>query len=159
MKMLAVLLIFISSFATNLFADDHARHVSHGMLLFGSEEVFADHIVYKEPHNFQVILKVEFDDSTKANYLAARADFPTDEIVFMLDPMSIGSIETAVAISGKIIHRNETGQGIVQAGITLQDSQFDVIYFNELPLSLAGTVHYRQGRELKCQRYPIVKCY
>ena len=91
--------------------------------------------------------------------MAARADFPTDEIVFMLDPMSIGSIETAVAISGKIIHRNETGQGIVQAGITLQDSQFDVIYFNELPLSLAGTVHYRQGRELKCQRYPIVKCY
>ena len=162
MKLLALLLISILSFSSNLFAQDHSGHASHNMLLFGTDEVFADHIVYKEPHNFQVVVKVEFDQVAKDAYLKARADFPSEEFVFLLDPMDIGTIEQATSLSGKILRRTESSQAVVQSGITLDQSQFTLLFFNKLPLSLVGTVHNpNQNRavgEPFCPRWPVNKC-
>ena len=141
MKLLALILISLSSFASSLLADDHSGHTSHNMLLFGSDEVFADHIVYKEPHNFQVILKIDFDQATKEAYLEARANHPDEEIVFLLDPMNIETIEQAAVLSGKILLRTDSGQNVIRSEITLDQSQFKVLFFNKLPLSLARVIH------------------
>jgi hypothetical protein len=159
MKMLVLLLISISGFTSNLMAQNHSGHASHNMLLFGNDEVFADHIVYKEPHNFQVVVKVEFEQIAKDAYLAARADFPGEEIVFLLDPMDIETIELATSLSGKILRRSDSSQTVVLSGITLDQSQFKVLFFNKLPLSLAGNVHRHGVSQPFCPRWPIVhKC-
>lgn len=156
--MLALLLISISAFASNLLAQGHGGHASHNMLLFGTDEVFADHIVYKEPHNFQVVVKVLFDQIAKEAYLAARTDFPSEEIVFLLDPMDIETIEEAPSLSGKILRRTDTSQTVVQSGIVLDHTQFTVVFFNKLPLSLGSTAHHRAASEPFCPRWPVHKC-
>src|SRR5687767_9298112 len=56
-------------------AHDHpADHVKHNMVVYGSPaETYASHIVYKVPHNYQVILKIRFDLQTQEIYRQARA--------------------------------------------------------------------------------------
>jgi hypothetical protein len=140
MKLLALILMSLSSFASGLLADDHSGHTSHNMLLFGTTEVFADHIVYKEPHNFQVVVKIDFDQVTKDAYLEAQANHPNEEIVFLLDPMNIETIEQATVLSGKIVLRSASGQIIIRSEITLDQNQFKVLFFNKLPLSLTRSI-------------------
>jgi len=154
----SVMLISILSLSAPLHGEDHSRHVSHGMLLFGTEEVFADHIVYKEPHNYQIILKVEFDGETKQKYLDALSSYPSGEIIFMLDPLDIETIPSAFVITGKIIHRHASAASDVQTDISLASDQFEVVYFKKLPLSLSGSPHDRNLCEPICPRYPVNKC-
>ena len=63
MKNIAVLILIIANLTgVQSFAQDHAHHAKHNMVLFGDGDTYyASHIVYKEPHNFQVILKINLD--------------------------------------------------------------------------------------------------
>jgi hypothetical protein len=45
---LALITICLGSF--NASAHDH--HVKHNMVIFGEDQVYASHIVYKVPHNY-----------------------------------------------------------------------------------------------------------
>lgn len=87
----------VGSFAANA---QHQHDVKHNMLLFGTEEVFADHIVYKVPHNYQVILRVNFDSDVKQAYLNAKENYPKDTFIFLLDSMDIARIVDVESISG-----------------------------------------------------------
>ena len=77
---MTAVLILISPFASA--SQSHRQHpewhVKHNMILVGETEIFASHIVYKVPHNFQVILKIKFDPATLATYRTARAEHPGD---------------------------------------------------------------------------------
>lgn len=117
-----------------------ASHPSHNMLLFGSEEIYASHIVYKSPHNFQVILKLRLPDNVKEHYLLLRDSHPDAQIVLLLDPFDISTIATASTISGLIKVRGSSNR-ILTPRVTLTRNDFDLVFFNELPLALDGETH------------------
>ena len=111
------------------------HYSKHNMLLNGSDEIFASHIVYKKPHNFQIILRVRFPEAVKQHYLNVRTNDPDAQIVFLLDPMDISAIAAAPAITGSLQERGSSNK-IIVPHVTLQKKDFDVIFFDELPLDL-----------------------
>src|SRR4051812_45565102 len=71
-------------------AVNHTTHFAkHNMVLFGDSEVFASHVVYKVPHNYQVVLQLVLLNSEKLKLDEARAAFPNDSFFYLLDPMDI----------------------------------------------------------------------
>lgn len=128
------LLLLISTFA---FGADHGRYPKHNLILVGESEIFASHIVYKAPHNFQVILKLSLGEKTRDLYLTEKRAHPGEEFIFLLDEMDIAQIENAAEISGTIFRRNAGGEKVIIAqGQRLARDSFSVLYFDELPLSL-----------------------
>jgi hypothetical protein len=118
-------------------AEGHHPHPPHNMVLFGDESVFASHIVYKQPHNFQVILELELPEDVKQAYLAAKQSHPKDRFILLLNPMDIGEIEAADSIGGVIFRRGANGTRTdIWSQVTLSKADFKIIYFDELPLSL-----------------------
>lgn len=116
---------------------DHA-HVEHNMVLYGTNEIFASHIVFKNPHHYQVILGLDLPEEIRARYTAERAANPGARFIYLLDPMSIGAIETAAEISGTIFRRGPDGEKIILARqVRLPRARFKIIFFNTLPESLA----------------------
>jgi hypothetical protein len=58
----------------------------HGMLLFGTEKIYASHLpMFHPPHDYQIILEVELDKNAKANYLKSRKEHPA-ETVYTIEP-------------------------------------------------------------------------
>lgn len=132
--LLAVLFVTAQSFAQH---HDH-NHAKHNHIVFGESEIFASHLVYKQPHNYQVILKLNLEAKDQEIYLAARAQFPQDEYVFLLDTMDISKIDSAEEITGPFFRRDSTGKKFeLNPNLRIKRDRFQIIYFNELPLSLA----------------------
>lgn len=135
MKMQLIVFI-LSLLATSVSPahEGHIHHPKHNMILFGEQEVFASHIVYRKPHNYQVILKLKLDPQANKRYLDQRAKFPQDRFIYLLDEMDIATIASASAISGSMLrfdandNRNEV---LPKVDIPRQD--FEIVYFNELP--------------------------
>lgn len=119
-------------------ANEQQHHVKHNMVLVGTEEVFASHIVYKEPHNYQVILQLNFEESVLKEYTEARASFPEEQFILLLDHMDISKIQESTSLSGTLLRRTATGeQTTINAHVHLNQGSFKVLYFDELPLSLS----------------------
>lgn len=113
------------------------HHVKHNMVLLGTTEVFASHIVFKRPHNYQVILKINFDEAAQTAYLREREAHPQDQMIFLLDEMDIKDIQSHNAIVGTLIRVDSKRQRIpILESIILKGRNFSVLFFNELPLSL-----------------------
>jgi len=124
----------------NALAHD-AHHAKHNMVLFGQAEIYASHIVYKVPHNFQVILKLYPDKQTKEKYLADFESHPNDQFILLLDKMDISQIESANQVSGTIFRTDDQGKKVtVVESVSLEKSQFKIIFFDELPLSLESNI-------------------
>lgn len=102
-------------------------------------EIFVSHIVYKVPHNYQVILKIELQRKTKDLYLKEKSLHSADEFIFSLDQMNIKDIASVPMISGTILRTDQSGGKIEIAKIVEIDrAHFKVLYFDELPLSLGA---------------------
>lgn len=116
---------------------EHDHHVKHNMVLFGEKEIFISHIVYKSPHNYQVILKVDFDEATKNLYLDSRKNSPKDDYIFLLDKMHIADIASLDSITGTMFKTDASGvKTILAEGVTVNKARYRIVFFNELPLSL-----------------------
>jgi hypothetical protein len=64
----------------------HDRIATHGMLVFGKEKIYASHLpMFHSPHDYQVLLELELEESTKKIYLEQLQQFP-QETVFTIDP-------------------------------------------------------------------------
>jgi hypothetical protein len=135
MRLLAsMMLLFAFQIAR---AHDHV-HAKHNMVLFGENEVFASHLVYKAPHNYQVILSLSLSAEDKGKYLAARCEHPTEQLIFLLDEMDIKDIATQRVISGPVFYRGADGERHeVIPNMRITQESFKVVFFNELPLSLS----------------------
>lgn len=138
MKKIIQYIALVAIFNTGANALAHGDHYAkHNMVLFGKAEIYVSHIVYKVPHNFQVILKLELDKKTKEKYLPELDSHPNDQFIFLLDNMDIKKIESASRISGAISRTDEQGKKVILAeNVSLEKTQFKVIFFDELPLSL-----------------------
>jgi hypothetical protein len=78
-----VLLKGFTCFAQPVFKDAPAVH---GMLLFGTERIYASHLpMFHSPHDYQIILEVELDEKQKKIYLQSRTKFP-NETVYTIEP-------------------------------------------------------------------------
>lgn len=134
-KILFGLAMFVNGSA--IAQHDHHNHPPHNMILLGQDEVFASHIVYKEPHNFQVLLKVDFDPETRSVYKNAKREHPNQLFIFLLDSMDIKMISEQTALTGKILFENTKNERVViRQNVHLSQDQFKIIFFDELPLSL-----------------------
>ena len=137
LRYLVSMSVFLSLSASAFAWADH-NHVKHNMVLFGEQEVFASHIVYKEPHNFQVILSLDIDPDSLQKYLTAKAEHPSEQLLYLLDAMDIKEIDSANGISGSVFYIDGNGEKHeVIPNLTLQRSNFKIVYFDEVPLSLA----------------------
>ncbi|MDZ4661982.1 MAG: hypothetical protein SGJ18_10240 [Pseudomonadota bacterium] len=133
------------------------QHPKHNMILLGEGPVFASHIVYKKPHNYQVILELNLDDDTRAEYRKLKARHPAELFIFLLDSMDINEIATASSISGDILYENTQGaRHVVIPNITITKEKFKIIYFEEL-----GTLSFQCAKDdqrPKCCA-PIHNCF
>ena len=131
----SIVLAFAAWFSTAAFA----QHARHNMVVHGAVEVFASHIVYKVPHNYQVIIRVRFSKQAQAAYLAARAEHPNDTFIFLLDAVHIADLAAQERISGVLFRRDVNDARVdIATNVVLERSQYDVVYSEELPLSLAA---------------------
>lgn len=132
---------FSRPFGSTALADDqphHPAHPPHNMVLLGLDEVFASHIVYKTPHNFQVELAVKLPPDVQAVYRAARVEHPDDTYIFLLDSMSIADIGTQERLSGQVFRLDaEDRRTDLASDVVLERDAFRVVFFQKLPLSLA----------------------
>jgi hypothetical protein len=113
------------------------------MILFGAEKTYASHLVYKSPHNYQVILELELPAEARAAYLSALAEHPGAQFILLLDSSDISGIQTAPFVSGVIQRVGADDERIeIAAGVRIERKDFRVILFDELPLSLEPAVHH-----------------
>ena len=78
-----VLLLLTSSIVAQQHRDKPA---THGMLLMGRRTIYASHLpMFHSPHDYQIILKLEFDDKGNQKYLEDRK-IHTEELVYTIEP-------------------------------------------------------------------------
>lgn len=112
-------------------------HPKHNMILLGTDPIFASHIVYKVPHNYQVLLEIKFDAPTIEQYQAAKKNFPNDLFLFLLDPLDIKDIAAQAPLTGKLLRQDSAGdRHEIVSTTTVRKGNFNLIYFDEVPLSL-----------------------
>lgn len=136
-RIFAVILISLT-FAFSA-ASAHESHTNHNMILLGSDEIFATHIVYNVPHNFQVILTLQLPLEVKTLYQQQRQLHPNDQFRFVLKHLDISQIQALGSVTGAVLRVHSDGKKTtIIDDVTLTKNQFKVLFFDELPLSLAA---------------------
>ncbi len=117
----------------------------HGMLLFGDDPLYLSHLpMFHRPHNFQVLLEVQFDDGAQralADDREANGDgmytFDPDEFpIVELDPAGDGPARAL--IPGTIVRGHfERGGTPTATGAVAQVR--DVVHFRELDIEAEPT--------------------
>lgn len=110
----------------------------HGMLLFGDDGLYLSHLpMFQSPHNFQVILEVEFDDTSSEALRADRetssqnlytfvpVEFPISE----LDPRGDGPKRS---LMDGDIYQGHFERGGHQIAANAVAEVRNIVYFNEL---------------------------
>jgi hypothetical protein len=137
MKLKLIVLYILLTFSPAAHGEEHDQHAKHNMLIFGRAEIYASHLLYKVPHNYQVMLKLELPPAVENLYLKERVKHPADKFIFLLDEMNISQIEKADGISASIFRRDRAGEKhVLVPRVELESKDFIVLYLNELPLSL-----------------------
>ena len=166
MTTLSLVLISVSGYC-----QDHSHHPKHNMILMGESQIFASHIVYKEPHNYQVLLQIEFDEITRETYLASKKMHPEDLFIFLLAPMEIKDIASQPSLSGTILYENPDGQRTpIITNVFISKVNFKIIYFDEVLLSLKASEANQQfkinvikcednDKSSGCKQSPIHPCH
>ncbi|MGE0824972.1 MAG: hypothetical protein AB7P18_23005 [Candidatus Binatia bacterium] len=85
--MVLVLLIFATLVRNTESLSSKDLPEVHGMLVFGTEEIYLSHLpMFHPPHDYQIILAAEFDRNTEAAYRKSRKAHP-EERVYTLEPL------------------------------------------------------------------------
>lgn len=156
------LFLSLALFTKASFSQDHTHHAKHNMVLFGeSDSFYASHIVYKVPHNYQVILKINFDSNSKEIIKNEMISNPKDQFILLLNHMDIRQINEMPILSGQIFRRSQYRlKTMIFPLVTLNPNDYTIIYFNELPLSLE-TQNLKFNKRISCNKVgvsSVVKC-
>lgn len=161
MKSIAVLILIIANLTgVQSFAQDRAHHAKHNMVLFGNGDTYyASHIVYKEPHNFQVILKINLDSSIKEKIASEMQAHLEDQFIYLLDHMDISQINEKPDISGQIFRIAGNGsKQVIFDQVSLNANEYSIIYFDELPLSLGNSETKMPKQFLSLRKIQPLQC-
>jgi hypothetical protein len=130
------------SFSISSFAGNPDHHIKHYMLVFGENPLFLSHVVYKSPHNFQVILQASLPTDILVQYQREKVLHPEDQILLLLEPIEIGKINTErPTLKGSLLREAKDGT-TVEISPEVPVLNYQMIYFNELPLSLEAGSHH-----------------
>jgi hypothetical protein len=93
-----VLLVILAVFDTFFSQAQHSHYPdqpsTHGMMLMGTEQIYASHLpMFRTPHDYQIILVLELSDQDKETYKKDRKANPTD-LVYTLEPETFVLPET-----------------------------------------------------------------
>lgn len=137
--MIRILLIALSFFQSVVSAQSHEHHVKHNMALYGNESgLYLSHLVYKSPHNYQVILKVNLPPKYAKLYERLE-NHPDDLFLMILNPMEISRIQEKPVLTGPVVRTEKSGtRETIYERVLLQPEDYSIIYFAELPLNLSG---------------------
>ena len=113
-----------------------AHHAKHNFILIGRDEVFASHVVYRAPHNYQVLLQITFGESVRAQYLDAKARYPLDDLFLLLDEMDLSKINQVKTLDGVLLRRSSDATSVIVPSVKLTGDDFKILYFDELPTNL-----------------------
>ena len=113
-------------------ADHAGHHPPHKMFMYGENEVFASHIVYTKPHNYQVILRLHLDSAVQARYSSERRLHPNDDFIYLLDAMDIGAIRSAESLAGTVFRKDADGRSFDLFPLELAHDRYELVYFSEL---------------------------
>ena len=121
-------------------AADHGGHyaqVKHNMILYGENEIFISHLVYKAPHNYQVIVKVQLPENVRERYFETKKAHPDDAYIFLLDKMHIADIGGLESITGTLTRTDsEDVKTVLAESVKVDKADYKIVFFNELPLNL-----------------------
>lgn len=107
------------------------------MILYGESEIFISHLVYKAPHNYQVILKVQFPENVRERYFETKKAHPDDTYIFLLDKMHIAEIGGLESITGTLTRTDsEDVKTVLAESVKVDKADYKIVFFNELPLNL-----------------------
>jgi hypothetical protein len=135
--MLVAMVLALMGVSSSGMAQSHEHLSKHGFVLMGDEQIFASHIVYKHPHNYQILIELTFDAKTTQVLRNARAAEPENLFVFVLDPLDLTQIASQRSLTGIIQSRNKNDERTtIIDGVVVANRFFKIIYFEELPLSL-----------------------
>jgi hypothetical protein len=81
MKNILYVVLFAISIQINAQHENHKmsndKPSTHGMLLFGSEKIYASHLpMFHSPHDYQIILELELSKSEKQKYISDKNKNP-----------------------------------------------------------------------------------
>lgn len=142
LKTVSALILFLMSVQVPASTEGnhgHAGHVRHNMLLYGVEPVFASHIVYKEPHNYQLILQLGLDELARSTYLKIRNEHPEVRQFLLLDPLDLNEFASTDSLTGSLLYEELDGKRhVLLERITIPKKSYKVIYFEKLPVSLGS---------------------
>src|SRR4030095_17245252 len=86
------ILLAIFCFASNVNAQHGHSGAStdrpsvHGMLIFGTEKIYASHLpLFHAPHNYQIILELELDSSSKHKFIEDQRAHP-EQATYSIEP-------------------------------------------------------------------------
>lgn len=155
-----LILVIINLIGVQSFAQDHAHHVKHNMVLFGDGNTYyASHIVYKEPHNFQVILKINLDSIVKEKVTSEMQAHPGDQVIYLLDHMDISKINAKPDISGQIFRiAADDSKQVIFEQVNLKANEYSIIYFDELPLSLRASDAQGLSQSFSLRKVEPLQC-
>ena len=130
-KLSWIALLIIS---TPLFAQHyHDKPATHGMLLVGSQTIYASHLpMFHTPHDYQIILKLKFDTKGNQKYVEDRKIHP-EELVYTIEPEEFvlpEMVNYTKKFKGKVYRGHFERKGIMIAeDVTVIIDQ--VIYFRQ----------------------------
>src|SRR4051812_41609257 len=109
LNLIAALALVSANASPLALATDHAHEhehdpaAKHFMVLLGESEVFASHVVYKVPHNYQVLLKLNLDSATESTYFGERKLHPKDTFYLLLDKVDMSRIAQQAELTGSLL--------------------------------------------------------
>ncbi len=119
---------------SSLFAQHyHDKPATHGMLLMGSETIYASHLpMFHSPHDYQVILKLKFDLDGDQKYTEDRKAH-AEELVYTIEPEEFvlpEMVNRTKKFKSKVYRGHfERGGVMIAEDVTVTIEQ--VIYFNQ----------------------------
>jgi hypothetical protein len=142
MKKTLYLVLIIVCFALNLNAQPPHGSMSsdkpsgHGMLIFGTEKVYASHLpLFRTPHNYQIILELELDKTAKQKFISDQKLHP-EFTTYTIDPEKFvlpDKIESKGSFKANL-YRGHFERGGTKIADSIQIKIASVIYlkkFNE----------------------------
>lgn len=81
-----VLFLYLSTLAVAQSAHYPDKPSTHGMMLMGSEVIYASHLpMFHSPHDYQIILILELSKDDHAKYIQDKRNHP-EELIYTIEP-------------------------------------------------------------------------
>ena len=123
----------------------HDKPATHGMLLVGRGAIYASHLpMFHSPHDYQIILKLKFDDKGNQKYLEDRKAHP-EELVYTIEPEVFvlpEMVNRTKKFKGKVYRGHfERGGLMIAENVTVVIEQ--VIYFHQFKDEEKKPIHLK----------------